>query len=381
MSTSTRRTRSLRALAAPLAVGLLITACGGSEPAAAPAPATAPAPAPAPEPEAEGTALFDEEEIAAFYSGETFRVIVGFSPGGGYDTYARAIAEHLGKHIPGNPTVIVENLTGAGSLVSANQLFSTLPSDGTVMGHFIGGLLIGQVLGNPAALFESRDFNFVGAAVADTTTCVARADSGVTDLAQLRDRAEPLIFGGTGTGANTDDVPNTLSTFLGLNLSLVTGYAGTADVRLAMETGEVDAGCWAWESQRSVLADELASGFLVPIAQAGDTPHPDNPDTPLFRDLATNAEELQIINAAIDGPALFARPFAMHPDTPLDRVAAIRAAFAATMDDPAFREMAASSNLAIDPVSADRLEELVGALYSLSAERQAQLAEVFIPPQ
>ena len=327
----------------------------------------------------EDDAPFDEAEIAAFYAGKTFQVLVGFSAGGGYDTYARTVAEFLGDHIPGNPTVIVENIAGAGSLILANQLATTLPSDGTALGHFGGGLLIGQVLGNPAALFESSDFNYIGAAVADTTTCVVRADRGVTDLAQLRDRAEPLVFGGTAPSVNTDDVPNTLSSLLGLNVQLVTGYGGTADIRLAMESGEVDAGCWAWESQRTVVREELASGFLIPIAQAGDTPHPDNPNVPLFLDLATNDDERQIINAAVNGPALFARPFAMHPDTPADRVAAIRAAFELTMNDPRFLERAASANLVIDPVSADRLTSLVGGLYELSAERRAELAEVFIP--
>lgn len=377
MRTSAKRGRSLRVLAVPIVTGLILAACGGSDPAPAPA-APAPAPAPAPEAPAEDDAPFDEAEIAAFYSGQTLQILVGFGAGGGYDTYARVVAEFIGDHIPGNPTVIVENVAGAGSLILANQLAATLPSDGTALGHFGGGLLIGQVLGNPAALFESRDFNYIGAAVADTTTCVARADRGVTDLAQLRDRAEPLIFGGTTTGVNTDDVPNTLS-LLGLNVQLVSGYAGTADIRLAMESGEVDAACWAWESQRNVIAAELASGFLIPIAQAGDTPHPDNPDVPLFLDLATNDDERQLINAAINGPALFARPFAMHPDTPADRVAAIRVAFERTMNDPAFLERAASANLVIDPVFSDRLTSLVDGLYELSAEQKAELTDVFIP--
>lgn len=320
-----------------------------------------------------------EADVADFYEGSTFNVVVGFSAGGGYDTYARTIAAHIGDHIPGNPNVIVENLTGAGSLVSANQVYTSLPSDGTHMGHFIGGLLLGQVLGNPAAQFEAREFNFIGAAVADTTTCVVRTDAGVDSLADLRDREEPLVFGGVGTGSNTDDVPNTLKQFFGLNLELVSGYAGTSDIRVALEQGEVDAGCWAWESQRVILEEELASGDLKPIAQAGDKPHPDNPDVPLFRDLAETEEEEQIISAAIDAPAQFARPFVMAPDVPQERVAAIRQAFSDTMNDEAFLQRAEKSNIAIDPISGQELQDLVESLYSLPEDLKADLAEVFVP--
>ena len=387
MRSTMRRGRGLRVAAVAVAAAFLLAACGGEE--AVEEPATEDTDAEEPddtddevdEETEEEEAAGDDDELAEFYADETFTIVVGFSAGGGYDTYARTIAAHLGDHIPGNPNVIVENLTGAASLVSANQLFTTLPSDGTVMGHFIGPLLLGQVLGNPAAQFEAREFNFVGAAVADTTTCVVRADAGVDNLEQLRDRDEPLVFGGVGTGSNTDDVPNTLIEFFDLNINLVTGYDGTADIRVAMEQGEVDAGCWAWESQRVILAEELESGFLIPLAQAGTEPHPDNPDVPLFRDLAQDERDEQIISAAIDSPALFARPFAMHPDAPADRVAAIQRAFAATMEDPAFLERAEESNIAIDPISAEELQSLVEALYDLPEDLAADLAEVFIPEQ
>lgn len=388
MRSSIRRGRALRTTAAVAAAALILAACGGDdadEPAADTTTEEADEPEAdepeADEPEADEPDADAADDLAEFFAGETVTIVVGFSAGGGYDTYARTIAAHLGDHIPGNPNVIVENVTGAASLVAANQLFTTLPSDGTVMGHFIGPLLLGQVLGNPAAQFEARDFNFVGAAVADTTTCVVRADAGVTNLDQLRDRAEPLIFGGVGTGSNTDDVPNTLREFFGLNLELVTGYGGTADIRVAMEQGEVDAGCWAWESQRVILAEELEAGLLIPLAQAGTEPHPDNPDVPLFRDLAQDDRDEQIIAAAIDAPALFARPFAMHPDVPADRVAAMQQAFADTMQDPAFLARAEDSNIAIDPISAADLQSLVDSLYDLPEDLRADLALVFVPEQ
>lgn len=370
----TSRSRVIRPVGIAAALALAVAACGDGGPSDADASDGGA--------DDEGAEVEpDEDEIASFYGGETLTFVVGFSAGGGYDTYARTIAAHIGDHVPGNPNVIVENLTGAGSLLSANQLFSTLPSEGTHVGHFIGPLLLGQVLGNPAAQFEAREFNFVGAAVADTTTCVVRSDADVTNLEDLRDRAEPLVFGGVGSGSNTDDVPNTLREFFDLNIELVTGYEGTADIRVAMEQGEVDAGCWAWESQRVMLAEELEAGDLIPIAQAGAEPHEDNPDVPLFRDLAQDDQEVQIVEAAIDAPALFARPFAMHPDTPADRVAAMRQAFADTMTDEAFLQRAEDANIAIDPISGEELAELVDGLYDLPEDLRADLAELFVPDQ
>lgn len=387
MAHSKRRTRTVRTLSAAAALGFALTACGGDDGGSGDEPAGDDAAAEddggddAAAEDGGDDAGASDEEIASFYEGENFTVIVGFSAGGGYDTYARTIAAHLGDHIPGNPNVIVENLTGAGSLVAANQLFTSLPSDGTHMGHFIGPLLLGQVLGNPAAQFEANEFNYIGAAVADTTTCVVRSDAGVENLEDLRDRDEPLVFGGVGTGSNTDDVPNTLREFFDLNIELVTGYEGTADIRVAMEQGEVDAGCWAWESQRVMLEEELEAGDLIPFAQAGEEPHPDNPDVPLFRDLAEDDQELQIVEAAIDAPALFARPFVMHPETPEDRVEAVRQAFADTMEDEAFLERAEEANIAIDPISGEELAGLVDSLYELDEDLTADLAEVFVPDQ
>lgn len=383
----TRRGRVARHVAAAAVLGLVLTACGSdeTEPTADGEGAATTTEADASPAAGEGDVTTSDDDgegnadVASFYDGNTFHIVVGFSAGGGYDTYARTIAAHIGDHIPGNPNVIVENLTGAGSLVSANQLYTTLPSDGTYTGHFIGGLLLGQVLGNPAAQFEAGDFNFIGAAVADTTTCVVRTDAGVDSLADLRDREDPLVFGGVGTGSNTDDVPNTLREFFGLNLELVSGYEGTSDIRVALERGEVDAGCWAWESQRVILEEELAAGDLKPIAQAGDEPHPDNPDVPLFQELAENEQERQIISAAIDAPAQFARPFVMAPDVPQERVAAIRQAFMETMEDDAFLERAEGSNIAIDPISGQELQDLVDSLYELPEDLKADLAEVFVP--
>lgn len=313
------------------------------------------------------------------FSGQTVRIVVGYAAGGGYDTYARTIAAHLGDHIPGNPTVIVENLPGAGSLVAANQVFNSFASDGTVIGSFNGGLILQQLLGNPDALFDATRFHYLGAPAAETISCVGRSDTGITALSQLRGRSEPLIFGGLGPGSQPDDVATILRDFLDLELQIVTGYPGTNGLRVAMEQGEVDAGCWGWESQRVILAEELAAGLLIPLGQAAPEAAPDAPGVELFSDLTRDDRDRQVIDAAIFGPSQFSRPFTLHPDTDPAIVAVMQQAFADTMADEAFLARAAEANLAIAPITVDEFLAAIGAVDAIDDALRAELAEILIP--
>jgi tripartite-type tricarboxylate transporter receptor subunit TctC len=358
-----------------------------ASPAAKPAeakPAASPASKPAPSTgsgqalsKAEG-ATVDDKAVADFYRGKTVKIIVGFSPGGGFDTYARGLSRHIGKHIPGTPTVIVENMPGAGSMLAANSVFNAQPKDGTVVVHYIGGIILQQYLGNQGAQFDSSKFQFLGAPTPDSGTCVVRKDAGVTDLAQLRGAQKPLILGGTAPGSNTDDIPNVLKTSLGLNVNLVPGYGGTSDIRLATERGEVQGGCWGWESISVTWKDGLAAGDIIPVGQAGDQPHPDLRNVKMFRDLAQNDEQRQIVKFGIDAPAVFNRPFALAPGVPADRVAALRQAFAATMEDREFRDDAAKANLAIAPISGQRIEQLVQELFAMPADIKTKLQPILL---
>jgi tripartite-type tricarboxylate transporter receptor subunit TctC len=360
---------------------LLLTACG---PSAAPAPTSAPKPtgppqattAPAQPTAAAPTA--STGQVADFYRGKTIRFVVGFSPGGGFDTYARAISRYFGNYVPGNPTVVVENMPGAGSMLSANNLANALPKDGTVVAHFIGGIILQQYLGNPGAQFDASKLQYLGAPTPDSGVCVVRKDAGVSNLAELRNRAEPLIFAGTAAGSNTDDIPNVLRQAFGLNLKLVSGYAGTAEMRLAIDRGEAQAGCWGWESLSVTYADGLSAGSVVPIAQAGDQPLADLPSVPMFRDLATTDVQRQVAKFGIDAPAVFNRPFVVAGEVPPDRVAALRQAFADTLKDPAFIEDAQKAKLAIAPISGERIAELVQELFSMPADVKTTLQSVML---
>ena len=202
-----------------------------------------------------------------FYKGKTITFVVGFSAGGGFDTYTRLIARHFGKHVPGNPTVVVENRTGAGSLIAANYIFHQAPRDGTVIGNWIGPLVLQQVLGNKAAKFDGRQFGWLGVPTPDSGVCALTQASGIKTMDDWFKSERPIKIGGTAPGSTTDDVPKLLQAALGLPMKLVEGYQGTSKVRLAAESGEIDGGCWAWESIKPTWAKGLQSGEVHIVLQ------------------------------------------------------------------------------------------------------------------
>jgi tripartite-type tricarboxylate transporter receptor subunit TctC len=174
-----------------------------------------------------------------FYKGKTVRIVVGFSAGGGFDTYARAITRHMSKHIPGQPAIVVENMTGAGSLIAANHVYKVAKPDGLTIGHFIGGLFLGQVLGQAGVEFDARKFEFIGAPITDHVVCALTKASGITSVEKWMASKTPVKMGGIAPGTSTpDNATRILKAALGLPIQLVTGYKGTADVRLAAESGE-----------------------------------------------------------------------------------------------------------------------------------------------
>ena len=175
-----------------------------------------------------------------FYKGKSVRIIVGGSAGGGYDTYTRTIARHLGKHVPGNPAFVVENMTGAGSLIAANHVYKVAKPDGLIIGHFIGGLILQHVLGKPGIEFDGRKFEHLGVPAQDTTTVGISKVSGVTSIDNWLSTKTTLKFGGVGPGAATDDVAKIVRATVGVPLQLVSGYKGTADIKLAVNSGELN---------------------------------------------------------------------------------------------------------------------------------------------
>jgi len=310
-----------------------------------------------------------------FYRGKTVRIIVGFSPGGGFDTYARAIARHLGKHIPGNPAIIVENMTGAGSLIAANHVYKVAKPDGLTMAHFIGGLFMQQLQGRAGVEFDALKFEYVGTPVPDKPVCAFTKASGITTMERWMASKAPVKLGGTAPGSNTDDIPKILRAALGLPVQLVSGYKGTSDIRLAAESGELAGGCWGWDSIRATWRKGIESGDTVVVLQTLPKPHPELPKVPLAINFAKNEEARQLIQAGIHDVSAVIRPYVLTPGTPKDRVQIMRKAFMDTMKDREFLADAEKSKLDIEPQGGEELEKTVGRLFKLKPSLVAKLKD------
>jgi tripartite-type tricarboxylate transporter receptor subunit TctC len=310
------------------------------------------------------------------FDGKTVRIVVGFSAGGGFDAYARAIARHLGKYIPGKPSVIVENMPGAGSLIAANFTYNQAKPDGLTIGHFIGGVVVGQLLGNPGAQFDAQKFEWIGAPSKLEAVCALTKATGVTDVKSWMAAKTPVKLGATGPGSETYDVPRVLQAALGLPMQIVSGYKGTADIRLAAESGEVGGTCWGWEVMKSQWAKALEAGDVRVVIQAVPKAQPDLAKVAVAMDMAKSDEAKQLIQVGIHDQSAILRPFALPPSTPRDIVRTMRRAFQETMKDAQFRAEMKQANLSIDPLDAAEIEKVVASMAKLDPALAAKLREI-----
>lgn len=312
-----------------------------------------------------------------FYKGRSIRIVVGFSAGGGFDTYARAIARHMGKHIPGNPNITVENMTGAGSLIAANHVFKVAKPDGLTIGHFIGGLFLGQVLGQAGIEFDARKFEFIGAPITDHVVCALTKASGITSMDSWMAAKTPVKMGGIAPGTSTpDNATRILQSALGLPIQLVSGYKGTADIRLAAEGGEIAGGCWGWDSVSVTWRKALESGDAVVVLQANRRNHPDLPNVPQAVKFAKTDEARRMIDVGIHSDSDIVRTYTLPPGTPKARVQLLRRAFDATLKDPDFVADAKKTRLNIGPIPAADIERDIQGLFKLDPALIAKLKEV-----
>ena len=315
-----------------------------------------------------------------FYAGKTIRIVVAYSPGGGFDAYSRILGRHLPKHIPGNPTVVVQNRPGAGGLITANYLYNKAKPDGLTIGNWIGGLILQQYLGNKRVRFDSAKFGWIGAPVRITNVCVTHKKSGVTDLAAWQSAKEPVKFGGSQPGSTLWDIPRILIGHTNLPLKLIEGYGGTAPVRLAAERGEVGGVCASWEGLKNPWAAALAKGDVRVVLQFVDKPHPALAGVPLTNDVLKTAEGRQVMKTVIhDIGGSLNRPYSLPPGTPKDRLVTLRRAFDATMKDPELLAEAKKSRFAISAVSGAEVEQLVTNTANLPADLMATIKKPFAP--
>jgi len=300
-----------------------------------------------------------------FYRGKTVRIIVGASAGGGYDTYSRTIARHMGKHIPGNPVFVVDNMPGAGFLISANYMYRVAKADGLTVGHFIGGLFLQQLLGKPGIEFDARKFEYIGVPAQDNYVLGVNKSTGITGMDQWLSSKSVVKLGGVGAGSATDDIPKVLAATIALPMQLVSGYKGTADVRLAFDGGEVTGICNSWESFKSTWRKELDAGELVLVLQNVAKPHPELPKIPLVINYAKTDEAQRLIRALVHSVGPTARPYLLPPGTPKDRVQILRKAFIETMKDPEFLADATKAKLDLNPLDGAELERNVREVFNL----------------
>ena len=301
--------------------------------------------------------LAQAQAPADFYKGRTVDLYIGYSVGGAYDLYARTIARHLGKHIPGNPTIVPKNMEGAGSLRLANWLYNVAPKDGTAIGTIGRGTAFDPLLGSKGAQFQADKFTWIGSANNEVSICVAWKTSGITSLEDAL--TKQLIVGGTGQAADTDQFPRILNGVLGTKFKIVSGYPGGNDVTLAMERGEVKGRCgWSWSSVVATHKRWIDDGSIIILVQLSLHKHPDLPAVPLIMDFAKSDDQRQIFKL-IFARQVMGRPYLAPPGVPKDRADALRQAFDATMKDPEFLADAEKAQLEITPVTGAAIETLV----------------------
>jgi tripartite-type tricarboxylate transporter receptor subunit TctC len=316
------------------------------------------------------------QSVEEFYTNNVVEIYIGFAPGGGYDLYGRLVARHMGKHIPGNPTVVPINMQGAGSLRLMNWLHSAAPKDGTAIGMVNRGTPFAWLLGErDFALFDPRDYTWLGSVNDDVSVCVSWARSGIESLEDMRQTE--FIVGSTGPGADEYIFPKVLAGVLGAQIRNVAGYSGGNNINYAMERGEVDGRCgWTWSSVVSTKPNWIENETINVIMQFSLRKHPDLPDVPLMLEFAQTEEEFQILRLInLRGP--FGRPFLLPPRIPEDRAIALREAFEAMMTDPEFLADAERAHMEIMPVSAGELEDLLDEAYA-TPEDIVEKARAFI---
>lgn len=312
-----------------------------------------------------------------FYQGKTIRIIVGFSPGGGYDALARMLSRHMPKYIPGHPTILVENMTGAGSLLAANHIYKVAKPDGLSMGHFSGGFAFNQVMGQPGIELDTQKFVYVGAVARDESAIALTKASGVTSMEKWFAVKTPVKLGTTGPGAfGTDNVIKVIKAALNLPIQIISGYKGTADMRLAAESGEIDGTTWGWDSMRGTWQKALETGTVVVVLQTVPKPFPDLAKVPLAIDFAKTPEAKQLIEIGIHFPSKITKTLALPPGTPLDRAQILQKALQETVKDPDFIAEADKAKIGLAPVTADEMKKTVDGIFKLDPGILAKLKTI-----
>lgn len=313
-----------------------------------------------------------------FYAGKTIRVAVGFAAGGGYDTYARIIARHMGKHIPGNPSFVVENMDGAGSLIAANYTANKADRDGTFIGVWNSAYVLYQALGDRAVRLDARKLGWIGAPVKGSPGCQIMGHTGLKTMDEVLKSGRALKMGATRAGSTYNDVPKILNQTVGTKFDVITGYTGTSKITVAMRAKELDGGCWGWESARVTarsMLDAEGEQKLIPIIVHSKWEDKYLQGVPLTREYIQSKggkDGVALYNAWVNQYE-FQRPLVAPPGVPKDRLQLLRKAFKATLEDPEFQAEAKKSKMVMNYVSAQEIDGLVKEILDITPKEKEGL--------
>lgn len=311
--------------------------------------------------------------VESFYKGKQVELVIGYTPGGGYDAYARLVARHLGAQIPGNPNIVARNMPGGGSRVAAAYISKIAPKDGSVLATADQSLSLAQAIGDKGIQFDTTKFFYIGNPSQENNTTVTWATSGIATIADAMMQDVPM--GATG-GSTSSQYPRAMNALLGTKFRIILGYPGGNDINLAMEKGEVAGrGSNSWASWKSTRPDWLANKKINILVQIGLNKAPDLPDVPLLMDLAKNDSDRAVLKL-LSAPSAIGRPIFTTPGVPEDRIKALRTAFDKMVKDQAFIDEAKKSNLEIDPVSGEELQKIVNEIIATPKETAERLASI-----
>jgi tripartite-type tricarboxylate transporter receptor subunit TctC len=310
---------------------------------------------------------------APFYQNKVVRITVGFSAGGGFDLWARLIARHIGKHIPGNPTVVVENITGAGGLIQVNQFYKGTKADGLTMGHINGGLILSQMVGQPGYEFDSQKFIYIGSSYKENDVYVFNKKSGITSAEKWRTSSVPVKIGGLVPGNSLDNTDRVIKDILGFPTQIITGYKGSADIRVAVESGELAGGPTSFDSFWTTWKKSVDSGEMALVLQATAKPLKEIPNIPRIIDFAKTDEQKKFVQLIVHDANDYSRPFAFPPGTPRDRVETMRTAFQETVKDTEFLAELDKMKLSFDYTSGEEMTSAMANCANLDQATKARL--------
>src|SRR5262244_4299065 len=313
-----------------------------------------------------------------YYKDKTVTIVVGYSAGGSFDLYARVIARYFGRYLPGNPTTVVENMTGAGGIIAANHLFNRVKPDGLTIGAWAAPLVLQQIMGNDAVQFDARKFGYLGVPSPYDTVCTFNDKSGIASMNDWFAAKRPMKISSIGPGTSTSDIPKLLKAALNLPLEVLDGYKGGADARLAVESGEVDGYCGSWQTVETVWRGAFESKKIHAVLQASLTPPPKYKQVPLAISYAKTDLARQLITVA-DSAHGAQFPYTVPPGLPKDRLELMQRAFVNTLKDSELLAEANKSKLDIEAIDGPTIARKLGQLFELQPDVIVKLKEVLLP--